>query len=891
MAIFAGTRPRPLEFSLRKMLAVSGLIVLLAVSIAAAAETPQPDLKCKAGEGKTVDVGIVRATACWTQEKDGTANVYTARFADQPDGDIDLNGFFVGSAYRGDGALRINDGTNRVTGVSLDNGPKVINVQLKSLNVPISGSKTDLGGGTKLDFTAPNFGELVIEDLRLGSNSAWARALAGFIPGNAEVPITIGEEGTGSMNLVIEATGALALKGKPQSAQIAVQTESGKGTELDGFEFNLNEISVGRFLTVNNLNAFYSAAKKEWGGNAEANWPFPRPSGSAGFKIGFTLTNGSLRRLQVGVNGLAIPIGTAGVIKSMNGGFEVSPNGSDEGIKFNVGAGAGIGPPMWTPDGGLGDRPFAVNATLTAGRANSSYFVKVNGDVAFMNIPLGDAYMGIYFDAGIDLGAAVGIGLPSVRNNPNDPFYIGARIDGWVGNGFQLEGSGRVNVFGWKLSEGTILISNKVIGACAEVLWVDVGGAYQWGKGLDLFGSGCGLAKYRQKFAGGASASISSQRTIRLDRREVILRVKGDGAAPRFRLVAPNGRAIATPEGRDAIVRKDNAFFLDQDENVTNVIPPRGPRSWRIETLPGSANVTSVQAGQKLPPEQVRAKVTGKGTERTLVWNSAGGPDTTLSFSEEMPGGRDRHILSTGAASGRFTFTPGHHGNYGKRRLKVIVIHNGSPRETKVVNTYRVNRPKLMRAPAKVRAFRNDHDVNVKWSGVKRAHGYLVTTTIRSRKGKRITFARKVGPKARSVVFKRSPGATWATARVFSLNIDGRPGAGKAKRFRPGPAVKGLRPAATAGVNSARATRKGVTVRTVCPPGGHCLLRLKLIHNGKVVATTDYQQAPDTFHRAMLAPKDPAVLRKLRAANPRGFKLDLRQSRTSGAGTHSGRVK
>lgn len=876
---------------LRKLFAVSGLLALLVVSVAAATETPQSTLACKAGEGKTIDVGIARATGCWTKETKGSANIFTARFADQPTGDVDLNGFFVASAYRGDGAIRIDDSKNTVTAVSLDNGPKVINVQLRSLNVPVSGSKTDLGGPVKLDFTAPNFGELMLEDMRLGFTSGWAKALAGFIPGNAEVPLMITEDGMGSMNLVVEATGSLALKGKPQSVHINVETESGKGTELDGFEFTLNEVSVGRFLTVNNLNAFYSGAKKEWGGNAEASWPFPRPSGSAGFKIGFTMTNGSLRRVQVGVNGLMIPIGTAGVMKSLSGGFEISPSGADDGIQFNVGAGAAMGPPMWTPSGGVGDRPIGVNATLTAGRAKGSYFVKVNGDVSFMSIPLGESYMGIYFDAGVDFGASMGLGLPSFRNNPNDPFYIGSRIDGWIGNGFQLEGGGRLSVFGWRLSDTNILVSNKVIGACAEVLWTDVGGVYEYGRGLELFGSSCGLKKYRQKFAGSSVASISSPRTIRLDREEVMLAVKGDGAAPRFRLIAPDGRVIATPDDRDAVVREDNAFFIDEENHVTNVIPPRGPGEWKLAPLPGSADVVQVTSSRELPPEKVRAKVVGRGTERTLIWNSAGGPDTTLSFSEEMPGGRDRHILSTAAASGKFMFTPGHHGNYGKRRLKVIVMHNDSPRETKVVNTYRVERPGPLRGPAHVRAYRNDHAVTVNWSGVKPATGYLVTTTIKPKQGKPVTLARKVGPKARSVVFKGSPGATWATARVFALNIDGRPGKPKAKRFRPAPVIKKLEPAARAGLDSAGATGKGVELRTICPTGGHCQIRLTLLLNGRTVATSRYQQAPDTFHRALVVPKNRSVLKKLTGPNPRGFKLGLRQSRTSGHGTDSGRVK
>jgi len=56
-------------------------------------------------------------------------------------------------------------------------------------------------------------------------------------------------------------------------------------------------------------------------------------------------------------------------------------------------------------------------------------------------------------------------------------------------------------------------------------------------------------------------------------------------------------------------------------------------------------------------------------------------------------------------------------------------------------------------------------------------------------------------------------------------------------------------------------------------------------------AISRYQQAPDTFHRALVVPENPVVLKRLAGPDPRGFKLDLRQSRTAGHGTDSGRVK
>jgi len=859
-----------------------GPIALLAILVATVGADATGAAECRGGEAKTVDVGIAKLVGCFETTEVGEDTIHTARFADQPEGDVDLNGFFVASAYPGDGAIRVSEREQSVTAVALDDSLKPVNVQLRSLNVPVSGQKTDLGGATKLAFVAPNFGELLLDDLRLFSNGAWARALAGFLPGNAEVPILIGEDGKGSMNLLLEATGALALKGKPQSASVNITTESGKGTQLDGFELSVNEFSFGDYLSVNNLSAYYSAADRELRGDAEATWPFPRPGGKAGFKVGATLTDGRLRRLQVGANNLVIPIGTAGIIKSLSGGFE---SGDKDDIKFNVGAGAALGPPMWTPDGGVGDRPVGANAVLTAGSSNGAKFVRVDGDVSFMNIPLGDAKVGIYFDAGIDIGARLGIGLPSVRNNENDPFYIGAKVNGWIaGSGFQFDGSARLALLGYRLADAQVLVNNRAIGACAELLWFDVGAAYEWGRGTDIFGSSCGLARYRQKFPTAAtSAAGGGRRMIRLDRNEALLRVTGEGGAPRFRLRSPDGRVLSPPASGYAAVGKDSAYFLNESENETVVAPPRNRRRWEVIPLPGSPAITGFQAAKVLPPERVRARVRGKGRTRTLTWDSTGNPNTRLVFSEEMPGGREKPILTTDKASGRFRFKPANHGNYGLRKLQVAVLHNGTPREVKKVAAYRIDRPGPIHGPRRVRAWRAGTTVHVKWPRVRGAAGYLVEVKLGRGKGRPISVLRRTGPRKHRVRFPEIPSGGRGTARVFALNADGATGKPGKTRFRTGTSIRHLRPAAQAALDSARRAGGAIALRTVCPRINlHCRIRLTLKFRGRVVARASFQQAPDTFRHVKLRPKKRALRARIRRGRLHGFRIEIAQSRYGG---------
>jgi len=862
----------------------AGLTTVIAVK-AGAADPPTVD--CKAGTYKTVEVGIVKAAACWTEEEKDGAVIHTASFNDHPRGEIDMNGFLLTNAYRLNAGIRINEKTHQVQSVVLDGPPGISDVQINSFNVPYEGERTRIGYPIKIDFVAPTTGEIVLDNLRFLSGNGWVKALGGLAwVGNVETPIKLLDEGKGSMTLTVELTGQLALQGRPQAVAINLPTAVGEGTKIDGFELNINEITIGRFFTVNGLMVAYSAADNEFSGNAEVTLPYKRgPHGDAGFVGGFSLRDGKLSRIRVGFSGMNIPLGAAATLKSAYGDFRWNPE-----VLVSLNASGGIGPSIPLPTGLK--QVAGYNATLSLGFNSGWPYLQIAGGVNFADIPLGEGWVGIYSDAGVNIAGNVGIGLPSVRNNDNDPFYLGGRIEGWIGpNGFQLEGRTRFTLFGWRASEAQVLVNKRALGACVKLLFFDVGGVYEWGKSVESFGGSCGLGRYRESFAHGATISAGGSRTVQMRKDEVMLEVKGDGEAPRFSLRSPSGREISAPETGTHAVREDNAFLIDEEGNTTYVVPPKGMKRWTLTPGSGSATVTSVRAIPKLPSERVRARVVGRGKDRTLIWRSAGGPDTHLSFTEEMPGGRDRGILTTDKANGRHRFKVTEGGHYGKRKLKVTVIHGGAPRETKVADRFRVSPPARKHGPRKVRAWRDGRTLTVRWSRVKGASGYLVMAGTRHRGKVTANFIRSVEADRARVRIPSFPGGASAVARVFTLNRDGRTGrAGKAT-FRPSPRKMSLKQAGKAGVDTARRSGQGVAIRTSCPAGGHCQTVVTLKHNGRKVGSTRFQQTPGTFHRVTVLPASKRLRRQIARGPVKGLSIVLWQKRTSGKGGDKGRVR
>ncbi len=852
--------------------ALTTLVVLLTGGQAQSADT-----SCKGGERSTIDVGIARADACWTKSGTGEKTIYKARWIDQPVGvGVDLNGFVLGRAATGGGSgITFNPATREVESDG--------NVVLYSRNWPKPGLNA-LGTPFPLEFVAPKpatdgDAELTIEDLEVNATNIFKGTLAGlFAPVlNVESPTKITEDGKGSIGLTVQLSGIFTLKGKSQTGTLEFNTELGKGTTWDGFSLELNEIDSLKVVTLENFNAYYSASKEAFGGEATVRFPFtkPLPPGVAGpqeqketkgFKAGFGVTKGRLTGVSFGVSGLKIPVGSAGFLTSIEGGGEWAefPN-----MAFKAAIGATFGPELPVPWGPPA-APIGVTGSLSYEYKNKEIVFITKAGLSLFNIPLGSAYLGIYTQTGVQFGAGIGIGVPSLRDKPSDPFYVGARVDGWIAKGrFQFTGNGRIRVFNVPLLDAQAMVSTNVIGACAKMFWFNVGAVYTFKtKRTETFGKSCGLERYKEKFPGTdlVSASASTPRFFRLNGREAVLEVSGKNGAPRFSL-SSGGKVIKVPASGTGVKRDDYAIFIDEAEGETHVLLRRPKGTWRITPYSGSPAITGLRSGQPMPEEKVEARLVGRGTTRTLIWDSKGQPDTSLVFTEEMKGGVEHPILTTGKTSGKRKVTLSRGGLFGKRKLKVLVLHGDAPRDEEVVDRYVVKAPPPPKAPARVRGWRNEHDAVVTWSRVRGAANYYVQVKLPGSRTWKNSYARLVGARSSRVLLEDfpsgTPGRHLARARVVAINQAGRSGRPGQTSFRTDPGPIGLRAAATATARSAHRRGNGVTVRSTCVSGGHCLVKIKLLHGKRVIGLSRFQQVPDTYRHLKVHPRSKKLRKRL----------------------------
>jgi hypothetical protein len=874
----------------------AGIAVLFGLIAATGpATSAEPAPKCAGGKDATkVTVGIVQMLGCWTERNTDDVKSYVADLSSQPlygSGErqiraLDMNGFLV-SGVKDQDKIVVNTKTNSIRSVT-GAGETATDIRLSSIGYPLADNPLQLGVPFQINFVPPNQGSITLEDLQLGSNSAYTKSIAGFSPvGSIETPIILSDKGTGSMNLTVQLGGIFTLKGREQSVTIKIPSAVGEGSKIDGFDLHLQEIDGIKLLKINDLEAEYSAEEKKLAGAADFSLPF---MSGKGVSFSFAIENAVLTKASVGASGLKVPIGTppGGFITALNGGFGFKQVDDSFVVNLNAGATAEFGPELPTPWGKV--VPIEVNSSLLVGKEGQDWYFHFDGGVKVFRLAVGNVYLKIHTASGIDFGFGIGIGFPSYRNSPDDPFYIGAGVKGWIAKQrFQFSGDGKVRLFGLDIFDGQILINTKAAGACWKVLWVDGGAVYEYGKSVQTFGTTCGLDRYREAYpkatrSGDVVASASESRRLSTGKRAVIVSVRGQGKAPRFRLKSKDGRTFAVPRGKDAVKTKTYMIVADEKHNVTSILSPRlRSGDWTITPYAGSAPIMGAKIGQALPPERVQADVRGKGLNRTLVWNSKGNPHTKLAFTEVMKGGSERPILTTDKVRGSYDFKATKGGYYGKRRLRAYVIHGGTPRQVTIEDLYTVHRPGKLKAPRVVRAWRNVYTATATWSKVRGAHGYVAEIAVRNAKGKKVSsYRRVVGPKRRKIVIPRHPGGNWAIASVQALNADGVPGKVRTRRFRLAPPKNlTLKGAGRRSADSAHRVGGKVKVRTLCPINGHCQTTVMLKLRGRTVGRASFQQVPGTYRFVTIAPNSAKLRRKLAQGRLKGLKAVVRQHRVS----------
>jgi hypothetical protein len=268
-----------------------------------------------------------------------------------------------------------------------------------------------------------------------------------------------------------------------------------------------------------------------------------------------------------------------------------------------------------------------------------------------------------------------------------------------------------------------------------------------------------------------------------------LFEIEGDGGHPEVRLRGPQGIDVSTP-GPGTDKSEGPGYFVSKltPDDTTYVAIGRPPKGrYRITELPGSPPVTRIGVGRGLPADMVKGKVTGKGRTRTLSYRVPRIPGVKVVFVErggpaepDEPGESvDEVVGQTRGGKGRLRFTPAE-AKVRKRRIDAVVVNQGTPYETELVDRFRAAAFKRLPGP-RVRAVRRGKKLQVSWSRIAGAVGYRAiadlgdspTRSLERRAGKRRLTLRGIS--------KRDAGRI-EVRTISEAGYIGRPGVKRVRR-------------------------------------------------------------------------------------------------------------
>jgi hypothetical protein len=308
----------------------------------------------------------------------------------------------------------------------------------------------------------------------------------------------------------------------------------------------------------------------------------------------------------------------------------------------------------------------------------------------------------------------------------------GIALAGDVAHGhFQADANMSIclDVLGTHCLGAEVVVSDRGIGACADLGFTHAGGGVQFPDTVLTFFDSCDIGKFRSlgftTQAGDASRGV----TIPAGESVAALGFVGTAAgAPRVTLTGPDGRVVTTPA--DGYLKTADAFVAADDRNAHEtymLINHPAAGLWRVSVAPGSAPVTGLKQAAALPSPDVRARITG-GHRITYTLHPQAGQVVTL--AERDTRGATRHIAVLHGSHGSLSFTPDLGLATGTRKLVAEVDQDGHPREDDVLTTFRVAAPAPLPAPRGLSVVRHGTRASVRWSRVAEATaGYAATLT------------------------------------------------------------------------------------------------------------------------------------------------------------------
>ena len=837
----------------RLLLAALAALATVAVAFASQAQSQS----CASEE---VTIGIVHASGCFETVTPADAEPYqraTEAFM--------LNGFEVAPA----------SGTH-VDLIPASDKPK----RQRGAQVKSSGALTVTAGtGAEawhwdvpgFNFSPPSSGEFLLFQ---GKLSPPAPALLGLQPGiGVDEPVSINEEGGGSFGLSFDLASLMKMVDKNQTFGFDIEVEEDGKLSFAGVKTSIKGVSIAKLVEISELDVEIKAKNgvvTGFGGDIDGSLAAIENLELGG---GFLWEDQALKRLSFAIGDLNVPLGPSGIFLQRFG-FDVflaAPYGG----KGSIGMTAGKQVRVFGTDVSAvkADASLEIRGADVVNR-KPPYFV-VNGGMAVINIPVANAHFRYDFGVGTEFGARIGIGLPSLTNDPNQPTYVGGGVEGWTtANHFLLKGDGEIKALGIELIRGDLLVSDIGAGVCTKIAWWWGGFGVRWSDGLvsDIGGGTCDIGRYEPSRSASAALAAGHKASLHLMPRHEIIRVRGDGEPPQLTLRHASGRELHTPAPGDenGMKRGPGGISLAMNEGGdTAYFMIRNPRGqWTVDPHDSSAEVQQIAIAKELPEHGVDASITGRGRNRTLSWDARRIRDQKLVFAEVLRNGKEIPIMQTRRHSGseRVRLASGL-GTYGKRKLRVHVLQRyETPRDVLMADLYRVRPPRKPQRPRHVRAVRRMRDLVVRWQPGARSVGQQVV--VRTADGTR--YEAQLGRHARRHRFKDISTGERVHVRVRGVDRDGIEGPSATTIVKASGHVAGLEGAVRRLLRSVHAGRTGnLAAGAACPAGpAHCELTVRVRKGGRGVGSGSLTLPPDMTDRLRIE-LNKSARRQIRAGSAR----------------------
>jgi hypothetical protein len=575
----------------------------------------------------------------------------------------------------------------------------------------------------------------------------------------------------------------------PITGGVSVSTDNAHGLLLDSVDIRVPEAFLGP-LEVDNLFFHYQRQGNVWNGGADVIFPGgalkatpPPPDNGFGLKdgsfdhAGATLTFAEPIEIFTGVDltHISFSLGLNPTRFTGGVGIDVVDIVHVDGSLAMVFASSGA-PYVFPANAGPGLESIAGH------RVSSTAFA-VGGKVSLItpigDLALGSAYALYVFPDYLEFGGGFYY-----------DFGVG-HLDGHIFGAlqpskakFDLEGGLHACIDDLGCLGIDAVVSSRGIAGCVDTFVADVGFGDYWGHFPSIYFHGCDIGPYTDRAAADRSrAQISAvgSTQFRLGAGLPSAMVKATGAtdAPQVTLTGPHGEHMTTPAA-PRYVNGSKFTWLRQRVSKTTFIGIAHPAAgtWTLSIQPGSSPITSVSHANGLAQPQIHARVTGRGSRRTLTYAVGSLDGREITFAEQGPG-TARVIGHATAAHGRLHFTPGP-GPAGRRRILATVAHNGLQMKQLTVTSYKAPGPQRPARPANVRATRRRGGLVISWGRSRGAVRYAVSVQLSdgrrqlllTRGGKRTVQVGSVGPSTSGFVRVVGLTAANSASRVAIVRVN-----------------------------------------------------------------------------------------------------------------------